>query len=97
MARYLIDEAYLRKYRNEIEQGQPVIVEVRDLEQVGWLAVKAILSNSPLEGGEKVKGWNFIGSTPTGQELYIKILEELPEEAVRPTAREPTADGRPKI
>jgi len=39
---------------------------------------------------------NFIGSFPTGQEFYINILEELPEEADIPTAREPTADGKVK-
>lgn len=96
MAKYLIDETYLQKYRAEIERGEAVAVEVRDVENVSWLGVKALLSPSELPGAERVGIYNFVGAKPTGQEWYIKILEELAEEEEIPTAREPTADGKVK-
>lgn len=97
MAKYLVDETYIQKFRPQIERGEPVSLEVRDVANVSWLGVKAVLSPTELPGGEKVSVYNFIGAFHTGQEFYIDILEELPEEADIPTAREPTADGRVKL
>jgi len=96
VAKYLIDETYIQKYRPQIERGEPISVEIRDVANVSWLGVKAVLSASEITGADKVAVHNFIGSFPTGQEFYINILEELPEEADIPTAREPTADGKVK-
>lgn len=96
MARYLIDETYIQKFRAQIERGEPVNIEVQDVANVAWLGVKALLSATELPGSEVVGVFNFIGGKPTGQEWHIKILEELAEEGDIPTAREPTADGKVK-
>ncbi len=87
MAKYLVDETYIQKLRPQIERGEPVNLEVRDVTNLSWLGVKAILSPNELPGAEKVGVFNFISSSPTGQEYYITILEELPEDADLPTAR----------
>ena len=97
MVKYLIDETYIQKFRAQIERGEPINVEVRDVANVSWLGVKAVISLTETPGAEKVGAYNFIGSLTTGQEYYINVLEELPEETDIPTAREPTADGRVKL
>lgn len=96
MTKYLIDETYIQKFRPQIERREPINVEIRDVASVSWLGVRAVLSPTEIEGAEKVGIYNFIGGLPTGQEWYITVLEELPEEADVPTAREPTADGKVK-
>jgi len=80
MARYALDERYVLKNASAIEQGNPVVVQVRDNELLTWRNVRAILSPNLQEGAEKVELFDLHG-VPKG-EWYIKVLEEVEEAAV---------------
>ncbi|HKZ51192.1 MAG TPA: hypothetical protein VJ256_05480 [Dehalococcoidia bacterium] len=85
MARFQINEAFLTKHKASIGQGEPVVVEVRDVVNMGFLVVKALLSPSEVEGGEPLEVLDMTSFLGTGQQWYIKILEEAPEEDEAPS------------
>ncbi len=85
MARYQINEAFLTKHKASIGQGEPVVVEVRDADNMGFQVVKALLSPSQLEGGEPLEILDPTSFLGKGQQWYIKVLEEVPEEEEAPS------------
>jgi hypothetical protein len=86
MSRYELDEAYVRKFRSEIEKGSTLAIQIRDGQDYSWKNVKAILSKTPLEGGEPLRVTNTVsGQRPTGETIYMKIVEELPDDVLLPS------------
>ena len=49
MAKYEMWVKELKRYRNEIVNGTPVKVDIRD-ESLNWHAVMAIISETPIKG-----------------------------------------------
>ncbi len=86
MSRYELDEAYVLKFRSEIEKGSPVTIQIRDAQDYSWRNVKAVLSKTPLEGGEAIRVTNTVsGQRPTGEIIHMKITEELPDDELVPS------------
>jgi hypothetical protein len=73
----MIRSRELERVKDSIERRGPAIVEVMD-EHMVWKKVKALLSRSPIEGGDKaaVLMDDASGIREKG-EWYIKILEEV--------------------
>ena len=81
MATYSINDAYVKKHKTAIELGEPVKVEIRDEGTMSYRNVKAILSRTEIEGGEKVIPVHMMmGDKPSGEDLFIKILGDLSDE-----------------
>jgi len=82
MANYIINAAYVEKYKTAIGRGEPVDVEIRDERTKCFIDVKAILSRTEIEGGERVTPIQMVGDGKyRDEDIFIKILEELPDEA----------------
>ena len=79
MARYRIDDRFVKAHAAEIEAGQPVIANVRDNETFDYKKVKILLSRSPIEGGEEIEVLDMQGCL-VRDKLYGKVLEVVDEE-----------------
>jgi hypothetical protein len=75
--KYVIRSGELERVKYSVERREPVIVEVMD-EHMAWKKVKALLSRSPIEGGDKaaVLMDDASGIHEKGK-WYVKILEEV--------------------
>lgn len=83
MAVYEILEEYVHAKKNDIDQGKPVIVEVRDTDTFERLLVKAEIAppGQTLEGGDQLV-LRDLAENVAADDWSIKVLEELDPEAV---------------
>lgn len=83
MAVYEILEEYVHAKKNDIDQGKPVIVEVRDTDTFERLLVKAEIAppGATLEGGDQLV-LRDLAENVAADDWSIKVLEELDPEAV---------------
>jgi hypothetical protein len=84
MARYQVDETLIKRLEAEIAAGKTLDLNVRDPETVSWKKVRAVLSHSPLEGGDEAEVFTGAGLVTRPGNLYIKVLEELSDEEMVP-------------
>jgi len=78
---YEIDESYIERNKDIIEAGKAIDVKVRNPEDLCWKKVKALISPSPIEGGERLQILSSYGLQSQQGDWYIKILEDLPDDA----------------
>jgi transcriptional regulator with XRE-family HTH domain len=83
MAVYEILEEYVHGQRADIDQGNPVIVEVRDRDTFERLVVKAKIAppGADLEGGEQLV-LRDLAENVSADDWKIVVLEELDPESV---------------
>ena len=83
MAVYEILEEYVHAKKNEIDQGKPVIVEIRDTDTFERLIVKAEIGppGRSIEGGDQLM-LRDLAENVAADDWSIKVLEELDPEAV---------------
>lgn len=88
MARYEILEEYVESQGQDIEQGRPVIVEIRNSDTFERLIVKALIGQpaQPIAGGDHLVVKNLAENVVSDQ-WTIKVIEELDPEAVGSTAQ----------
>lgn len=80
MAKYEMWVKELKRFRNEIHDGTPVKVDVRD-ESLNWHAVIAIISETPIEDGVETVIVGEGGPVSyINKPVYLKIVEELDED-----------------
>jgi hypothetical protein len=78
---YLTDDT--QEVRNEVIDGEPFVLEVRDLDTFERLVVKAIVANAPdnLEGGDEL--WVLDWTENKIETAWsIRVLEEVAEEDI---------------
>ena len=82
---YEIYQLYLEDFMPEIERGEPVVLEVRDLQSLTRRVVKAQVARrlEDLPGSEKLWIRN-LDDEPTDEYWAIKILEDMPDDAFKP-------------
>lgn len=78
---YLTDNS--QQIRNEVKEGKPFVLEVRDMDTFERLVVKALVSDSSdaMQGGDELWVLDWIenrNETPWS----IKVIEELAEEDI---------------
>ena len=90
---YEVYQMYLDDYAEEIERGEEIVLEVRDLNEFMRKVVKAKVSKDPskLPGAEKLWIRN-LDDEIVPEAWAIKIVEELPDDAFNPKRR-PTKKG----
>jgi len=83
MTSYEILEEYVESQRQDIEQGNPVVVEIRDIETFERLVVRAQVGTpaQPIAGGDHLVVKN-LAENVVSDAWTIKVLEELDPEAV---------------
>jgi hypothetical protein len=83
MTRYDVLEEYIESQRQDIEQGRPVVVEIRDADTFERLIVKAQvgLPEQPIAGGDQLILKN-LAENVVSSAWSIQVLEELDPEAV---------------
>ncbi len=83
MAGYDILEEYVHGQRADIDQGNPVTVEVRDRDTFERLVVKAKIAppGADLEGGEQLI-LRDLAENVSADDWKIVVLEELDPESV---------------
>lgn len=83
MTVYEVLEEYVHGQRGEIDQGNPITVEVRDRDTFERLVVKAQIAppGSDLEGGEQLV-LRDLAENVSADDWSIVVLEELDPEAV---------------
>ena len=80
MAKYEMWVKELKRYKNEIANGTPVKVDVRD-ESLNWRPMIAIISEVPIEGGEETAIVCEGGPVSyIRKPVYLKIVQELDED-----------------
>ncbi|MBI2875822.1 MAG: hypothetical protein HYY20_02955 [Candidatus Tectomicrobia bacterium] len=82
---YEVYGLYLEDLREEIQQGQEVVLEVRDLNDISRKVVRARVKESAegLPGAEQLWVRNAKDEI-TDQCWAIQVIEELPDDAFRP-------------
>ena len=80
MAKYCINEDYIERYKEAIAQGEVIPLEIREEETRTFRNVKAILSFKEMGGAERITPVTKNNFRPKGEDMFIKILEDLPEE-----------------
>jgi hypothetical protein len=90
---YLTDDS--QNLRDEVKNGEPFVLEVRDTDTFERLVVKAIVADSPdtIQGGDELWVLDWIenrNETPWS----IKVLEELSEEDVEAQRSDVTESDR---
>lgn len=83
MTRYEVLEEYIESQRQDIEQGQPIVVEIRDVDTFERLVVRARvgLPGQPSAGGDQLILKN-LAENVVSDAWSIQVLEELDPEAV---------------
>ncbi len=83
MAIYEILQEYLEAQQGDIEQGKPVIVEVRDKDTFERLVVRALIAppGKELDGGDQLV-LRDLAENVAADDWAIKIVEELDPESV---------------
>ncbi|MCX7178830.1 MAG: hypothetical protein NTX56_08680 [Proteobacteria bacterium] len=83
MTRYEILEEYIESQRQDVEQGNPVVVEIRDSDTFERLIVKALIGqpSQPLPDGDHLVVKN-LAENVVSDAWTIKVLEELDPESV---------------
>lgn len=83
MSRYEILEEYVHSQRQQIDQGEPVVVEVRDTDTFERLVVKAMIAppGQSLAESSQLVLLNLAENVSSDQWL-IRIIEELDPEAI---------------
>lgn len=83
MVRYEVLEEYIESQRQDIEEGRPVVVEIRDEDTFERLVVKAQigLPGKPIAGGDQLTLKN-LAENIVSDAWTIQVLEELDPEAV---------------
>ena len=91
---YEVYKMYLEDYAEEIERGEGIILEVRDLSEFMRKVVKAKVSKDPSKLPDDEKLWvRDLNDEIISEVWSIKILEELPDDAFNPK-RKPTKEAR---
>ena len=85
---YLADDS--KEIREEVREGKPFVVEVRDLDTFERLVVRAVVAEpgAQLEGSDELFVLDWIENRPWS----IRVLEELDEEEEGPRADITDAD-----
>lgn len=88
MARYEVLEEYIESQRQDIEQGSPIVLEIRDVDTFERLVVKAQVGppEKPIAGGDQLILKNLAENT-VSDAWSIRVLEELDSEAVAITPK----------
>lgn len=83
MTCYEILEEYIESQRPDIERGNPIVIEIRDINTFERLVVKALIGvpGQPLDGGDSLILKNLAENVVSDQ-WTIKVLEELDTESV---------------
>jgi hypothetical protein len=83
MARFEVLEEYIESQRSEIEAGNPVVIEIRDLDTFERLVTRSIVAppGRDLEGGVSLTVRN-LAENIVSDAWKICILEELDPESV---------------
>jgi len=66
----------------EIARGEPVILEIRNDDEMSYIKAKVLVSYQPIEGGQPASLLSWATGVLTGEKVYFKIIEELPEPLV---------------
>lgn len=82
--RFEVLEEYVHSQRGDIDQGKPVVLEVRNTETFERLVVRAMVAppGQTLEGGVQLALMNLAENVSSDQ-WQIRVLEELDPEAVK--------------
>lgn len=84
--RYEIFEGWIEKFQDQINSGQEVTVTVKDLENVGKVAVRAKISKTA-DDLEKAVPLRVVSDMSVRREpMFIQIFEELDELAAIETS-----------
>ena len=88
MTRYEILEEYVESQGQDVEQGRPVIVEIRNSDTFERLIVKALIGRpgQPITDGDCLVVKNLAENVVSDQ-WTIKLIEELEPEALGSTAQ----------
>ncbi len=98
MAGYEILEEYVSSQRLDIDQGRPVIVEVRDRDTFERLVVKAHIAppGTELDGGQQLILRDLVENV-AADDWQIAVVEELDADAIQSRAvsdfRKDAAEG----
>jgi|GEM_PF-6465039 len=79
-AKYSVHWEEINKYRDAMEQGEPLSIQVLFNDLMEWKQAKVIVSEEPIKGGDAAGVVRDFAGTTEGN-LFIKILEELPEDS----------------
>lgn len=74
---YEIFEAVVQEKRSEIESGKETRVPIKDLETFAKMSVEAVIAESEIPGGSKIRVVNDMGERRGA--LFIKINRVLDE------------------
>ena len=87
MPGYEILEEYVQNQRLDIDQGRPVIVEVRDRDTFERLVVRARIAppGSELEGGQQLILRDLVENV-AADDWLIAVVEELDADAIQSKA-----------
>lgn len=87
MPGYEILEEYVHAQRQDIDQGRPVIVEVRDRDTFERLVVRAHIAppGTDLEGGEQLILRDLVENV-AADDWQITVVEELDADAIQSQA-----------
>jgi len=88
MSRYGILEEYVLSQQADIDQGKPVVVEVRDLDTFERLITKSLIvpPGKVLEDGEPLTVLN-LAENVISDAWKIRVLEELDSDSVESKAQ----------
>jgi len=83
MTTYEILEEYVESQRQAVEQGQPVVVEIQDIETFERLVVKARIGtpDAPVANGDRLVLKN-LAENVVSDKWTIEVIEELDAETV---------------
>jgi hypothetical protein len=75
--RYEIFEGWIEKFQDQIDKGQEIIVTVKDLENVGKVAVRAKIGKTA-DDLEQAVALRVVSDMSVRREpMFIQVLEEL--------------------
>ncbi|MCX7170266.1 MAG: hypothetical protein NTY41_08240 [Proteobacteria bacterium] len=88
MARYGILEEYVKSQQTDIDQGKPVVVEVRELDTFERLITKSLIAppGKQLEGGAPLTVLN-LAENVVSDAWKILVLEELDSDSIESKAQ----------
>ena len=75
---YVIEEKFLKRFADKIENEEEIRVNVFCNEDLQWKTIKGFISKKSIEGGQQIGLYSGFGVyTETESPLYLKVIEEL--------------------
>jgi len=82
MAQFTIYYEELKAKQAEIARGEPVVLEIRNDDEMSYVKAKVLVSYQPIEGGQPASLLSWATGVSTSERIYFKVIEELPEPLV---------------